>query len=133
MLPGGPVRQPYLSYRPAMLHRLAESIPWTITGLLKSLKILALAYAQMFNDDHHLTFLLVYLLYDADACLNIYSKYFCYKSCFILIELNNAYVLCAYCICIKKQLHFKTVTLKEDVKLYFNQTTWSYLDWFIYI
>ncbi len=25
--PGGPVRQPYLSYRPATLHRLAESIP----------------------------------------------------------------------------------------------------------
>jgi hypothetical protein len=25
--PGGPVRQPYLSYRPAMLHRLAESNP----------------------------------------------------------------------------------------------------------
>ena len=24
---GGPVRQPYLSYRPAKLHRLAESIP----------------------------------------------------------------------------------------------------------
>ena len=28
---GGPVRQPYLSYRSARLHRLAESIP----GLLK--------------------------------------------------------------------------------------------------
>ncbi len=26
--PGGPVRQPYLTYRPARLHRLAESIPW---------------------------------------------------------------------------------------------------------
>ncbi len=25
--PGGPVRQPYLSYRPARLHRLAKSIP----------------------------------------------------------------------------------------------------------
>jgi hypothetical protein len=25
--PGGPVRQPYLSYRPATLHRPAESIP----------------------------------------------------------------------------------------------------------
>jgi hypothetical protein len=37
--PGGPVRQPYLSYRPAKLHRLAESTP----GLLKRLKIRALA------------------------------------------------------------------------------------------
>jgi hypothetical protein len=26
--PGGPVRQPSLTYRPARLHRLAESIPW---------------------------------------------------------------------------------------------------------
>jgi hypothetical protein len=26
--PGGPVRQPYLTYRPDRLHRLAESIPW---------------------------------------------------------------------------------------------------------
>ncbi len=25
---GGPVRQPYLTYWPASLHRLAESIPW---------------------------------------------------------------------------------------------------------
>jgi hypothetical protein len=24
----GPARQPYLSYRPARLHRLAKSIPW---------------------------------------------------------------------------------------------------------
>ncbi len=30
--PGGPVRQPYLTYRPARLHRLEESIP----GLLKT-------------------------------------------------------------------------------------------------
>ncbi len=29
-LAGGPVRQPYLTYRPAMLHRLAESIPLKI-------------------------------------------------------------------------------------------------------
>jgi hypothetical protein len=36
--PGGSVRQPYLTYRPAWLHRLAESIPW----LLKRLQILAL-------------------------------------------------------------------------------------------
>jgi hypothetical protein len=26
--PGGPVRQPYLTYRPDRLHELAESIPW---------------------------------------------------------------------------------------------------------
>ncbi len=26
--PGGPVRQPILTYRPARLHRLAEPIPW---------------------------------------------------------------------------------------------------------
>ncbi len=26
--PGGPVRQPYLTYRLARLHRLVESIPW---------------------------------------------------------------------------------------------------------
>jgi hypothetical protein len=32
--PGGPVRQPYLTYRPARLHRLAESIP----GLFKRLQ-----------------------------------------------------------------------------------------------
>jgi hypothetical protein len=32
--PGGPVLQPYLSYRPARLHRLTESIP----GLHKSLR-----------------------------------------------------------------------------------------------
>ncbi len=35
--PGGPVWQPYLKYRPAGLHRLAESIP----GLLKRLQIRA--------------------------------------------------------------------------------------------
>ncbi len=35
--PGGPVRQPYLKYRPAWLHKLAESIP----GLLKRLRIRA--------------------------------------------------------------------------------------------
>ncbi len=35
--PGGPVRHPYLSHRPARLHRLAESIP----GLLKRLQIRA--------------------------------------------------------------------------------------------
>ncbi len=38
----GSVRQPYLSYRPARLHRLAESIP----GLLKSLQIRALVYRR---------------------------------------------------------------------------------------
>ncbi len=32
---GGPVRQPFLTYRPARLHRQAESIP----GLLKRLQI----------------------------------------------------------------------------------------------
>jgi hypothetical protein len=26
--PGGPARQPYLTYWPARLHKLAESIPW---------------------------------------------------------------------------------------------------------
>jgi hypothetical protein len=26
--PGGSVRQPYLTYRPARLHGLAKSIPW---------------------------------------------------------------------------------------------------------
>jgi hypothetical protein len=36
--PGGPVRQPYLSYRPDRLHRLAESNP----GLNKRLQIRAL-------------------------------------------------------------------------------------------
>ncbi len=38
-LSGGPVRQPYLTYRPARLHRLAESIPWP----LKRLQIRALS------------------------------------------------------------------------------------------
>ncbi len=33
--PGGPIRQPYLTYQPARLHRLAESIP----GLLERLEI----------------------------------------------------------------------------------------------
>ncbi len=28
--PGGPVRQPYLTYRPSRLHRLAESISWNL-------------------------------------------------------------------------------------------------------
>jgi hypothetical protein len=37
--PGGPVRQPYLLYRLARLHRLAELIPW----LLKRLQIRAQA------------------------------------------------------------------------------------------
>ncbi len=36
--PGGPVRQPYLPYRPARLHRFLESIP----GLLKRLQSRAL-------------------------------------------------------------------------------------------
>jgi hypothetical protein len=35
--PGGPVRQPYLTYRFARLHRLAESIPWN--WFLGSLKV----------------------------------------------------------------------------------------------
>jgi hypothetical protein len=35
--PGGPVRQAYLSYRPARLHRQAESIP----ELLKRLQLWA--------------------------------------------------------------------------------------------
>jgi hypothetical protein len=35
-LPGGPVQQPYLTYQPVRLHRLAESIPCmvSIPGLL---------------------------------------------------------------------------------------------------
>jgi hypothetical protein len=37
--PGGPVQQPYLSYRNTRLHRLVESI----TGLLKRLQIWAQA------------------------------------------------------------------------------------------
>ncbi len=36
--PGGPVRQPYLTYRPARLHRPEESIP----GLLKRLQRIGL-------------------------------------------------------------------------------------------
>ncbi len=36
--PGGPVRKFYLTYRPARIHRLAESIP----GLLQGLQIRAL-------------------------------------------------------------------------------------------
>jgi hypothetical protein len=35
--PGGPVRQPYLTYKPARLYSLAESIP----GILKCLQIRA--------------------------------------------------------------------------------------------
>ncbi len=38
----GPVRQPYLTYRPARLHRLAESI----LGLLKRLKIFGLWFLE---------------------------------------------------------------------------------------
>jgi hypothetical protein len=42
--PGGPVRQPFLTYRPDRLHRLAESIPrlhkrLQIPSLWSSLKI----------------------------------------------------------------------------------------------
>jgi hypothetical protein len=33
--PGGPVRQPYFTYRPARLHRLAESIPRLLKRLQK--------------------------------------------------------------------------------------------------
>jgi hypothetical protein len=41
--PGGPVRQPYLTHRPARLHRLAESIPWIrFLRSLKGLQIRAL-------------------------------------------------------------------------------------------
>jgi hypothetical protein len=40
--PGGPVRQSYLTYRPARLHRLAESI----TGLIKVLQIRALVLSR---------------------------------------------------------------------------------------
>ena len=40
--PGGPVRQPYLSYRPARLHRLVETTP----GLLKRLQIRALVISS---------------------------------------------------------------------------------------
>jgi hypothetical protein len=38
--PGGPVGQPYLTYQPARLHRLAESIP----SLIKLLQIRALVF-----------------------------------------------------------------------------------------
>jgi hypothetical protein len=44
-----PVRQPDLTYRPAGLHRLAESIP----GLLKRLQILALF--SLYQGLHSLT------------------------------------------------------------------------------
>jgi hypothetical protein len=45
MQPGGPVRQPYLTHRPARLHRLAESIPWNrFLGSLKGLQVRALIY-----------------------------------------------------------------------------------------
>ncbi len=47
-LRGGPVRHPYLSYRPARLHRLAKSIP----RLLKRLQIRAQVIpGHIFNDD----------------------------------------------------------------------------------
>jgi hypothetical protein len=39
--PGWPVRQPYLTYKPARLHRLAESIPWD--GFLGSLFLIRAA------------------------------------------------------------------------------------------
>ncbi len=41
--PGGPVRQPYFSYRPVRLHRLAKSIP----GLHKRLQIRAQVYFRL--------------------------------------------------------------------------------------
>jgi hypothetical protein len=47
---GGSVRQPYLTYRPARLHRLAESIPCTDHGLVKRLQI----RAQLFKVKRHL-------------------------------------------------------------------------------
>jgi hypothetical protein len=40
--PDGPARKPYLTYRPTRLHRVAESISWTIPGLLKRLQTRAL-------------------------------------------------------------------------------------------
>jgi hypothetical protein len=38
---GGPVQQPYLTYRPARLHMLTESIPWNrvLGSLLKRFQI----------------------------------------------------------------------------------------------
>ncbi len=41
--PGGPVRQPYFSYRPVRLHSLAESIPW----FHKRLQIRALLFLSV--------------------------------------------------------------------------------------
>jgi hypothetical protein len=38
------VRQPYLNYRSARLYRLAESIHWSMPGLLKRLQIRALVF-----------------------------------------------------------------------------------------
>ncbi len=46
--PGGPVRQSYLTYRPARLQRVAESIP----GLLKGLQSRALVLSQGRTNSH---------------------------------------------------------------------------------
>jgi hypothetical protein len=43
--PGGPVRQPHLTYRPVRQHRLAESIPWN--RFLGSLKVYK--FGHVFN------------------------------------------------------------------------------------
>ncbi len=45
--PGGPVRQPYMTHRPARLHRLAESIP----ELFKSKQIRAL-WSPLFRETY---------------------------------------------------------------------------------
>jgi hypothetical protein len=52
--PGGPVRQPYLSYRAARLQRLAESIPRNRFWLHKRLQIRALVRGVVLWEGCHL-------------------------------------------------------------------------------
>ncbi len=64
---GGPVRWPYLMYRPARSHRVAESIP----GLLKRLQIRALKYKICVQNTH---FAKLYSLYNCSSVNNLTAK-----------------------------------------------------------
>ncbi len=92
--PGGPVRQPYLLYRPVRLHRLAESIPWNLfLGSLNVYKygLWGCGIQHTWPTDSHFTHMFL-------------------RCCYITVDsattaLQNG--ACTYR-CMSKQMHYET-------------------------
>jgi hypothetical protein len=93
--PGGPVRQPYLSYRPAMLHRLAESNPRN--RFLVSLKVykygLSWSVDILFKDDVTVVILRCFSFMSEALIAHLYSG----ATTFFQIAFFPAYQNCFCC------------------------------------